>query len=201
LYFARFLSVHTGGPPRIKNQEGVHRIKVIRRNQEVSGRTLSKERRCFGCAAATPLEIGRGIDPVVNVCWGCASVAIEMSTMSARRHTDNKRAATPTNRTSSAARAKTVGVIERWKAQLVAGHDLTAGEPATNDESDGRSVPRDRDVHGLSDLGVLISLAILGLACVGGYFLLMKMVEISRQEDCLLGGGRSCARLQLPSNR
>src|SRR5271166_6347741 len=28
-------------PPRIKNQEGVHRIQVIRRNQEVSGRTLS----------------------------------------------------------------------------------------------------------------------------------------------------------------
>jgi hypothetical protein len=36
------LSVHTGGPPRIKNQEGVHRIKVIRKNQEVSGRTLRK---------------------------------------------------------------------------------------------------------------------------------------------------------------
>jgi hypothetical protein len=123
---------------------------------------LSKEGRCFGCAGATPLEIGRGIDPVVNVCWGCASVAIEMSTMSARRHTDDKRAATPTNRTSSAARAKTVGVIERWKAQLVAGHDLTAGEPATNDESDGPSARRSRDVHGLSDLGVLISLAILG---------------------------------------
>src|SRR5271166_6169184 len=27
-------------PPRIKNQEGVHRIQVIRKNQEVSGRTL-----------------------------------------------------------------------------------------------------------------------------------------------------------------
>jgi hypothetical protein len=102
--------------------------------------------------------------------------------MSAGRHTDDKRAATPTNRTS-AARAKTVGVIERWKEQLVAGHDLTAGEPATNDQSDGRSAPRSGDVHGLSDLGVLISLAILGLACVGGYFLLMKLAEISRQED------------------
>jgi hypothetical protein len=121
--------------------------------------------------------------------------------MSARRHTDDERAATPTNRTSSAVRAKTVGVIERWKEQLVAGQDLTAGEPATNDENGGRSAPRSRDVHGLSDLGVLISLVILGLVCVGGYFLLMKLVEISRQEDCLLGGGRSCTRLQLPSNR
>jgi hypothetical protein len=31
-------------PPRIKNQEGVHRIQVIRRNQEVSGRTLRQPR-------------------------------------------------------------------------------------------------------------------------------------------------------------
>jgi hypothetical protein len=124
-----------------------------------------------------------------------------MSTMSAGRHTAHKTAATPTNRTNSGVRVKTVGVIERWKAQLVAGHDLTAGEPATSDESDDRSASRSRDVHGLSDIGVLISLAILGLACVGGYFLLMKIVEISRQEDCLLGGGRSCAKLQLPFNR
>jgi hypothetical protein len=31
--------------------------------------------------------------------------------------------------------------------------------------------------------------------------LLMKLVEISRQEDCFLSGGRNCARLQVPSNR
>jgi hypothetical protein len=121
--------------------------------------------------------------------------------MGIRRHTTDMRAATPTNRTSPAGRAKTVGVIERWKEQLVAGQDLTAGEHSTNDKSGARSAPRSRDVHGLSDLGVLISLVILGLVCVGGYFLLMKLVEISRQEDCLLGGGRSCVRLQLPSNR
>jgi hypothetical protein len=133
------------------------------------------------------------------------SQAMERSTVGIRRHTDDMRAATSTNRTSPAARAKTVGVIERWKDQLAAGEDLTGtSEPSTNDESGSPSPPRGRDRsddHGLSDLGVLISLVILGLVCVGGYFLLMKLVEISRQEDCLLGGGRSCARLQLPSNR
>jgi hypothetical protein len=112
---------------------------------------------------------------------------------------------TPINRAGPAGRAKTVGIIERWKEQLAAGEDLTgSGEPSSNDESGGRSPPRSRDrsvVHGLSDLEVMIGLVILALVCVGGYFLLMKLVEISRQEDCLLGGGRSCARLQLPSNR
>jgi hypothetical protein len=119
-----------------------------------------------------------------------------------RRRTDRMRAATPTNRTSPAG---TVGIIERWKEQLAAGKDLTeTSEPSIDDENGGRFPPRSRDgndVHGLSDLEVLISLVILGLVCVGGYFLLMKLVEISRQEDCLLGGGRSCARLQLPPDR
>jgi hypothetical protein len=121
-----------------------------------------------------------------------------------RRRTDRMRAATPTNRTSPAGRARTVGIIERWKEQLAAGKDLTeTSEPSIDDENGGQFPPRSRDgndVQGLSDL-VLISLVILGLVCVGGYFLLMKLVEISRQEDCLLGGGRSCVRLQLPPNR
>jgi hypothetical protein len=121
------------------------------------------------------------------------------------RRNPDMRVTPATHRTDPTARAKTVGIIERWKEQLAAGEDLTGTrEPATKDESGGRAPPRNRDrgdAHGLSDLGVLISLVILGLVCVGGYFLLMKLVEISRQEDCLLGGGRSCVRLQLPSNR
>jgi hypothetical protein len=121
--------------------------------------------------------------------------------MGIRRRTDDIRAATPTDGTNPAARAKTVGVVERWKEQLAAGENLEGTrEPSTNDESGSRTPPRSRD-RGLSDLGVLISLVILGLVCVGGYFLLMKLVEISQQEDCLLAGGRNCVRLQLPSNR
>jgi hypothetical protein len=39
LYFARFFSVHNVSPS--SNQDGLHRIQVIQRNQEVFGRTLS----------------------------------------------------------------------------------------------------------------------------------------------------------------
>src|SRR5271169_1653562 len=38
LYFARFLSVHNGGPS--SNQAGLYRIQVILKNQEAAGRTL-----------------------------------------------------------------------------------------------------------------------------------------------------------------
>src|SRR5271169_5498912 len=38
LYFARFLSVHNGGPS--SNQGGLYRIQVILKNQEAAGRTL-----------------------------------------------------------------------------------------------------------------------------------------------------------------
>jgi hypothetical protein len=31
----------------------------------------------LGCAGATQLEIGRGIDPVVNVCWGWRAIQAE----------------------------------------------------------------------------------------------------------------------------
>jgi hypothetical protein len=124
--------------------------------------------------------------------------------MGNRRRTDDMRAATPTNGTNPVARRKTVGVVERWKEQLAAGESLEGtGEPSTDGESGTLSPPRSSyrsDVYGLSDLGVLTSLVILGLVCVGGYFLLMKLVEISQQEDCFLAGGRNCVRLQSPSS-
>jgi hypothetical protein len=36
--------------------------------------------------------------------------------------------------------------------------------------------------------------------CVGGYFFVMKLVNISRQEDCLISGRRNCAPIEAPSN-
>jgi hypothetical protein len=94
--------------------------------------------------------------------------------MGIRRHTDDRRVAPSTNRTSPAGRAKTVGVVERWKEQLAAGEDLTGTrEPSINDETGRRSPPlsRGRDVRGLSDFGVLIGLVILSLVSV------LKLVE------------------------
>jgi hypothetical protein len=128
--------------------------------------------------------------------------------MRIRRRTDDIRAPAPIYGADQAARAKAISVVERWKEQLAAGRDLERTvEPSANDPTSNRcpsGEPHDRDRgadQGLSDVGVLMNLAVLVLICLGGYFLLMKLVEISRQEDCFLGGGRNCARLQLPSNR
>jgi hypothetical protein len=59
------------------------------------------------------------------------------------------------------------------------------------DETRNRPPSKDDDT-GLSGAAILVFFAILALACVGGYFLLMKLIDISRQEDCILGGRRNC---------
>ena len=53
----------------------------------------------------------------------------------------------------------------------------------------------------LSPLAILVVLALIALACAGGYFLLMKLIDISRQEDCLLAGRRNCAQIEVPFSR
>jgi hypothetical protein len=67
-----------------------------------------------------------------------------------------------------------------------------------NDENDIRSrsgKPRNsgRGDTAPSDAAVLAFFVIVAVACVGGYFLLMKLIDISRQEDCMLAGRRNCA--------
>jgi hypothetical protein len=64
---------------------------------------------------------------------------------------------------------------------------------------DGRDGGSEEPPTPLAILGFFV---VLALVCVGGYFLLMKLISMSRQEDCMLGGGRNCAtRIELPSNR
>jgi len=53
----------------------------------------------------------------------------------------------------------------------------------------------------LSPRDILVILTIIALVCVGGYFLLMKLIDVSRQEDCLLAGRRNCAPIEVPSRR
>ena len=48
---------------------------------------------------------------------------------------------------------------------------------------------------------IVAFLAIIALVCVGGYFLLIKLIDVSRQEDCLLAGRRNCAPIVVPSSR
>ncbi len=53
----------------------------------------------------------------------------------------------------------------------------------------------------LSPLAIFVVLAIVALACVGGYFLLMKLIDVSRQGDCLLASRRNCFPIEAPLNR
>ena len=76
-----------------------------------------------------------------------------------------------------------------------------------NDESGNRSplgVPRNHgggDDRAPSSRAVLAFFAILAVMCVGGYFLLMKLIDMSRQEDCMLSGRRNCVPIDVPSDR
>jgi hypothetical protein len=74
-----------------------------------------------------------------------------------------------------------------------------------NDEAGNRSRSgKPRNGGGeqtLSPLAIFVVLTIIALACVGGYFLLMKLVDVSRQEDCLLAGRRNCASIAVPFSR
>ena len=74
-----------------------------------------------------------------------------------------------------------------------------------NDKPGDRS-PSGKPQHGgdeqtLSPRAIFVVLAMIAIACVGGYFLLMKLVDVSKQEDCLLAGRRNCAPVEVPANR
>jgi hypothetical protein len=74
-----------------------------------------------------------------------------------------------------------------------------------SEQSDPPSITRKVDGRG-SDRGppgyaVLIVLILVALACGAGYVLLMKLINISRDEDCLLAHRRDCGAIELPSGR
>ena len=64
-----------------------------------------------------------------------------------------------------------------------------------------RKPPNDDSDQPLSPLAIVVVLTLIGLACMGGYFLLMKLIDISRQEDCLLAHRRNCAAIEVPFSR
>ncbi len=76
-----------------------------------------------------------------------------------------------------------------------------------NDETD--NTPRRREPHdsggggdhGPPPLAILVILVTIGVACVGGYLLLMKLIDMSRQEDCMMSGRRNCDPIEMPVRR
>jgi hypothetical protein len=58
------------------------------------------------------------------------------------------------------------------------------------------------DDRGPSGIYVLLCLVGIALACAGGYSLVMKLIDISRQEDCVLTGRRNCMPpIEMPLRR
>jgi hypothetical protein len=53
----------------------------------------------------------------------------------------------------------------------------------------------------LSSAGVAIVMTIVVLVCIGGYFLVMKLIDVNRQEECLMAGRRNCFPAEVPSGR
>jgi hypothetical protein len=45
----------------------------------------------------------------------------------------------------------------------------------------------------LSGREILIVMTIIALAVVGGYFFVMKLIDVSQQDDCVLAHRRNCA--------
>jgi hypothetical protein len=74
-----------------------------------------------------------------------------------------------------------------------------SGGAAPSGEPPGRG--NGRDSRPVSDAVLAIFIAALTIALVLGYLFLNKLVDISRQEDCMLSRGKNCAAIELPSDR
>jgi hypothetical protein len=59
----------------------------------------------------------------------------------------------------------------------------------------------DESLRPVSDAALAIYFAALAIALVLGYLLLSKLVDISRQEDCMLSRSKNCAAIELHSGR
>jgi hypothetical protein len=77
---------------------------------------------------------------------------------------------------------------------------------STKDENRVSPPPGERSKHSfderpIPDAVLGIFLVALATALVLGYLLLNKMVQISQQEDCMLGHRGNCAATAAPSTR
>ncbi|HET7880058.1 MAG TPA: hypothetical protein VFL55_04170 [Acetobacteraceae bacterium] len=65
------------------------------------------------------------------------------------------------------------------------GNRFQSGDPGNNDGE-----------QTLSGREILMILAVIALVCVGGYFFLMKLIAVSRQEDCFLAQRKNCVQTE-----
>ena len=68
------------------------------------------------------------------------------------------------------------------------------GQPAASGGRNGEQGPPSAGY-------MLVVAMILALACFGAYFFVLKLIDMSRQEDCFMSGRRNCAPIEVPSDR
>jgi hypothetical protein len=62
-----------------------------------------------------------------------------------------------------------------------------------NDDTGNRTGSGEPENETLTGPAILGILALIALALAGGYFFLLKMIDVSQQEDCMLAHRRNCA--------
>jgi hypothetical protein len=77
-----------------------------------------------------------------------------------------------------------------------------------NGENSERPRPRsagsqqgEGDPQGTPPRVIVVFVIVIAVIFVGGYLLLMKLIAMSRQEDCLLSGRRNCVPIEVPTER
>lgn len=52
-----------------------------------------------------------------------------------------------------------------------------------------------------SGTAIAVLLGALAVALVGGYFFVMKLIDMGRTEDCLMSGRHDCVEIDMPVRR
>jgi len=125
--------------------------------------------------------------------------------MTTRRRTDDVTAKTPAG-ANQAGTSKTDDVIEWWKEQLAAGQKLELkNKPSANHQSGGNSRPLGESLgtsrsnyETMSVRYMLMSSVVITLACIGAYFLLLRLIEISHPQRCVMSGRVDCSTITAP---
>jgi hypothetical protein len=66
------------------------------------------------------------------------------------------------------------------------------GSEVDNQSRSDRRRDEGNDRQTLSGREILFVMTIIALAVVGGYFLILKLIDVSRQDDCVLANRRNC---------
>jgi hypothetical protein len=84
------------------------------------------------------------------------------------------------------------GTLLLWHGSPVSRCREARGNASMNDDTGNRARSGKPESETLSGPAILAILALLALVLTGGYFFLLKMIDISKQEDCILANRHNC---------